>query len=101
MLGGWREAPQVNFFGTGNDSDQDARSIGHVDVGAAIPVVHDGQLSGHGPLAHTKMLSGRKAETIQLGASTISLILRSTATLDTMYASSRERPRSSTRWSII
>lgn len=26
VLGGWREAPQVNFFGVGNDSDQDARS---------------------------------------------------------------------------
>ena len=24
ILGGWREAPQVNFFGVGNDSDQDA-----------------------------------------------------------------------------
>ena len=24
VLGGWREAPQVNFFGVGNDSDQDA-----------------------------------------------------------------------------
>ena len=31
-----------------------------------------------------KMLSGMKAETIQLGASTISLILRSAATLHTM-----------------
>ncbi|AMY08997.1 Outer membrane protein/protective antigen OMA87 [Luteitalea pratensis] len=26
VLGGWREAPQVNFFGVGNDSDQDAGS---------------------------------------------------------------------------
>ena len=32
----------------------------------------------------TKMLSGMNAETIQLGASTISLILRSAATLHTM-----------------
>src|SRR3972149_2536964 len=34
--------------------------------------------------AQVKMLSGRNAETIQLGASTISLILRSTATLERM-----------------
>src|SRR3989442_1029133 len=45
--------------------------------------------------------SGRNAETIQLGVSTISLILRSTATLERMYASSRESPRSVTRWSIM
>src|SRR5207244_1315441 len=42
---------------------------------------------------HEKMLSGRNADTIQLGASTISLILRSTATLHTAYASSRLSPR--------
>ena len=24
VLGGWREAPQVSFFGVGNDSNQDA-----------------------------------------------------------------------------
>src|SRR5436190_10708825 len=51
--------------------------------------------------AHTKTLSGRNAETIQFGASTISLILRSTATLQSTYASSRESPRSSTRCSIM
>src|SRR5205809_914556 len=50
---------------------------------------------------HEKMLSGRNADTIQLGASTISLILRSTATLHTAYASSRLSPRSDTRWSIM
>src|SRR5215510_1371708 len=33
---------------------------------------------------HGKMLSGMKADTIQLGASTISLILRSAATLQMM-----------------
>ncbi len=26
VLGGWREAPQVNFFGLGNDSDREART---------------------------------------------------------------------------
>ena len=26
LLGGWREAPQVNFFGIGNDSDQEGRT---------------------------------------------------------------------------
>ncbi len=26
VLGGWREAPEVNFFGVGNDSTQEARS---------------------------------------------------------------------------
>src|SRR5439155_948916 len=50
---------------------------------------------------HEKMLSGRNADTIQLGASTISLILRSTATRHTAYASSRLSPRSDTRWSIM
>src|SRR2546426_948104 len=50
---------------------------------------------------HEKMLSGRNADTIQLGASTISLILRSTATLHTAYASSRLSPRADTRWSIM
>ena len=53
-------------------------------VGAALAVMHDLDASGHGDSAHSKMFSGRKAETIQLGASTISLILRSTATLATM-----------------
>src|SRR5215208_8067779 len=48
-----------------------------------------------------KMLSGRKAETIQLGASTTSLILRSTATLHRMYASSRLNPNSRPRNAII
>src|SRR5262249_7953061 len=50
---------------------------------------------------HVKMLSGRNADTIQLGASTISLILRSTATLQSAYACSRLSPRSDTRWSIM
>jgi len=50
---------------------------------------------------HVKMDSGRNAETIQLGASTISLILRSTATLQRMYAASRLSPRSVARWSIM
>src|SRR5205807_3236492 len=52
-------------------------------------------------VACVKMHSGRNAETIQLGVSTISLILRSTATLARMYASSRDSPRSATRWSIM
>jgi hypothetical protein len=26
LLGGWREAPQVNFFGVGNETDQDGRT---------------------------------------------------------------------------
>src|SRR2546421_3837450 len=48
-----------------------------------------------------KIASGMKAETIQFGASTISLILRSAATEQITYASSREKPRVSTRWSIM
>src|SRR5947199_315751 len=40
--------------------------------------------------------SGRNAETIQLGVSTIALILRSTATLERMDASWRDSPRSGT-----
>jgi len=63
---------------------EDARGIGHVHVGAAVAVMHDLDAPGHGRAAHAKMFSGRKAETIQLGASTISLILRSAATLHTM-----------------
>src|SRR5213592_4556766 len=55
----------------------------------------------HHRIDGAKMHSGRNAETIQLGVSTISLILRSTATLETMYASSRASPRSATRWSIM
>src|SRR5262249_22995632 len=51
--------------------------------------------------AHTNTDSGRNAETIQFGMSTISLILRSTATLQSTYASSRVSPRSSTRCSIM
>src|SRR5436853_1040203 len=48
-----------------------------------------------------KIASGMKAETIQFGASTISLILRSAATEQITYASSREKPRVSTRCSIM
>src|SRR5207253_767445 len=44
----------------------------------------------------SKMSSGKKAPTTQLGASTSSWMRRSTATLQSPYASSRSRPRSST-----
>src|SRR5919108_750292 len=50
---------------------------------------------------HGKIASGMKADTIQFGASTISLILRSAATEQMTYASSRVKPRVSTRWSIM
>src|SRR2546426_211527 len=53
------------------------------------------------PARWGKTDSGRDAETIPLGVATISLILRSTATLERMYASSRESSRSVTRWSIM
>lgn len=43
-------------------------------------------------IGYVKMLSGRNAATTQCGASTISQIFRSTATLHNMYASSRDKP---------
>src|SRR5262249_44130176 len=42
---------------------------------------------------HTKMSSGRNAETTMLGTSTTSLIARSTATLQIAYACWRVKPR--------
>ena len=47
--------------------------------------------------AYSKMSSGRTALTVTFGTSTMSLILRSTATLQIAYACSRVYFRSSTR----
>src|SRR4030095_15640982 len=52
---------------------------GRVPLGEPGPERRDG-------VAHTNTDSGRNADTIQLGASTISLIFRSTATLHSTYA---------------
>src|SRR6185436_1236810 len=69
---------------------------------AGLPVTEPAAQGRDGIVgAHTKIDSGRNADTIQLGASTISLIFRSTATEHTMYASSRLSPRSRTMWSIM
>ena len=52
-----------------------------VEVARGVHVPHGEDEVVEGVEGQTKTHSGRKAETIQLGASTISLILRSTVTL--------------------